>query len=313
MPDFSKIIDQAKLRLERARARYGLVDIGVRTFKRFSEDDGGFYAAALTYYVFFSMFPLLIFGTALLGFATQVYPDLEKDLLEEGLQSFPLIGSVIEPDVLRAIRRGAGGLAVLSVVLALYSGSGAVVALGHALNKIHRVEDEGNFFVKRLDALKWLALFALMVIGSVVVTGWAQWVPGWGATIVALVVGFALDLAIFATAFKFLPHMKRTWGDVLPGALIAAGIFELLKYFGTLYISRGAETRSATFGAFATAAGLLVASYLLAQITLLTAEVNAVLAERRLTRQSLVQTTVGGAASAGPQADSGAASDGPQQ
>ena len=289
MPDFSKPINQAKLRLEKARARYGLVDIVVRTFKRHSEDDGGFYAAALTYYVFFSMFPLLIFATALLGFATRIYPELEQNLLTEGLQSFPLIGSIIEPEILKAIRRSAGGLAALSVVLALYSGTGAVVALSHALNKIHRVEDEGNFFVKRLDAFKWLALFALMVIGSVTVAGWGQWVPGWGPSIVSLVVGLALNLAIFATAFKFLPRMRRKWEDVLPGALIAAGVFELLKWFGTLYISRGAETRSATFGAFATAAGLLVASYLLAQITLLTAEVNAVLAERRLTRQSLVK------------------------
>ncbi|HEX2296113.1 MAG TPA: YihY/virulence factor BrkB family protein [Actinomycetota bacterium] len=289
MPDLTKVADQAKLRVEKARASYGLVDVVVRTFKRFSEDDGGFYAAALTYYVFFSMFPLLIFATAVLGFVTQISPDVEKTLLEEGLANFPLIGSIIEQDVLADVRRAAGGLAALSIVLALYSGSGAVVSLGHALNKIHRVENEGNFFVKRLDALKWLGLFALMVVGSVTVAGWARWVPGWGATIVSLLVGFGLNLAIFATAFKFLPRIRRSWGEVLPGSVIAAAVFELLKWFGTIYLSRGAETRSATFGAFATAAGLLVASYLLAQITLLAAEVNAVLAERRLTRQSLVE------------------------
>ncbi|HYO61988.1 MAG TPA: YihY/virulence factor BrkB family protein, partial [Actinomycetota bacterium] len=289
MPDFGKVLAQINLRVERARASYGLVDIVVRTFKRHSEDDGGFYAAALTYYVFFSMFPLMIFATAILGVVTHVYPDVEKDLLEEGLASFPLIGSVIDPEVLQSIRRAAGRLALLSIGLALYSGTGAVVALGHALNKIHRVENEGNFFVKRLDALKWLALFALMVLGSLVVSGWARWAPGFLATVLALPVGFSLNLAIFATAFKFLPRMPRSWADVLPGALVAAAIFELLKYVGTLYISRGAEARSATFGAFATAAGLLVVSYLLAQITLLTAQVNAVLAERRLTRQSLVE------------------------
>ncbi|HEX2058321.1 MAG TPA: YihY/virulence factor BrkB family protein [Actinomycetota bacterium] len=288
MPDIKQIPVQAKLRVERARADYGLVDIVVRTFKRFSEDDGGFYAAALTYYVFFSMFPLLIFATAVLGFVTRVYPDVEQSLLREGLQSFPLVGSVINKDVLGTIRDAAGSLALLSIVLALYSGSGAVVALGHALNKIHRVENEGNFLVKRLDALKWLALFALMVLGSVVVAGWAQWASGVLATIISLAIGLALNLAIFVTAFKFLPRLQRSVRDVLPGAAIAAVVFELLKYFGTLYLSRGAEARSATFGAFATAAGLLVASYLLAQITLLTAEVNAVLAERRLTRQSLV-------------------------
>lgn len=289
MPDVKQIIAQAKLRVEKARADYGVVDVAVRTFKRFSEDDGGFYAAALTYYVFFSMFPLLIFATAVLGFVTQVSPEVEKDLLEEGLAAFPLIGSVIDSEVLAGVRSAAGRLALLSIVLTLYSGSGAVVALGHALDKIHRVENEANFLLKRLDALKWLALFALMVIGSLLVSGGARWFPGILATILGLAVGFGLNLAIFATAFKFLPRIRRAWSEVLPGAVIAAAVFELLKYFGTLYLGRGAEFRSATFGAFATAAGLLVASYLLAQITLLTAEVNAVLAERRLTRQSLLE------------------------
>ncbi|HEV2754636.1 MAG TPA: YihY/virulence factor BrkB family protein [Actinomycetota bacterium] len=287
MPDLKQIPAEAKRRVETARASYGVVDIAVRTFKRFSEDDGGFYAAALTYYVFFSMFPLLMFATAVLGFVTDVFPEVREDLLEKGFDSFPLVSDLITEDTLETIEGAAGRLALLSIVLALYSGSGAIVALGHALNKIHRVEEEGNFLVKRLDALKWLAIFAATVLGSLVIAGWARVVPGFGAEVVGFGVGFGLNLAIFLTAFKFLPHFRRSWAEVLPGALIAGVVFELLKWFGTLYLDRGAAARSATFGAFATAAGLLVASYLLAQITLLAAEVNAVLAERRVTRQSL--------------------------
>jgi membrane protein len=287
MPDFGKIANDAKLRVEKARSSYGFIDIVVRTFKRFSEDDGGFYAAALTYYVFFSIFPILIFATAVLGFVTDVYPEIEADLLKESFESFPLINTIIDADVLAGVQRAAGKLALLSIVLALYSGTGAVVALGHALNKIHRVENEGNFFEKRLAAVKWLALFSVAVLGSLTVTSVGAWAPEAVATLIGFVAGIALNLGIFLTAFKFLPHFKRSWSDVLPGALIAGGVFELLKWFGTIYLDRGAATRSATFGAFATAAGLLVASYLLAQITLLAAEVNAVLAERRLTRQSL--------------------------
>lgn len=287
MPDLSQIPAEVKRRVETARASYGVVDIAVRTFKRFSEDDGGFYAAALTYYVFFSMFPLLIFATAVLGFVTDVFPRVKEDLLARSFESFPLVSELISPKILDDLEGAAGRLALLSIVLALYSGSGAIVALAHALNKIHRVEEEGNFFVKRLDALKWLAIFAVMVLGSLVVSGWASIVPGFGATILGLVVGLGLSVAIFLTAFKFLPHFRRSWAEVLPGALIAGAVFELLKYFGTVYLDRGAAARSATFGAFATAAGLLVASYLLAQVTLLAAEVNAVLAERRVTRQSL--------------------------
>jgi membrane protein len=289
MPDLKQIPAQAKLRVEKARARYGFVDVAVRTFKRFSEDDGGFYAAALTYYVFFSLFPLLIFATALLGFATDLFPELRADLLEQGFESFPLLSDVLNEDVLAAIERAAGGLALLSVVLALYSGTGAVTALAHALDKIHRVEDEGNLLTKRLDALKWLAIFSVAVLASLGAGSLAALAPGLLGTWLGHAVGFGLNLFIFLTAFKFLPHFRRSWSEVLPGALLAAAVFEVLKYAGEIYLDRGASARSATFGALATAAGLLVASYLLAQITLLAAEVNAVLAERRLTRQSLLE------------------------
>jgi membrane protein len=91
MPDLGKVPAQAKLRVEKARADYGVVDIAVRTFKRFSEDDGGFYAAALTYYLFFSLFPLLIFATAALGFATELVPGLKEDLLAQSFEEFPLL------------------------------------------------------------------------------------------------------------------------------------------------------------------------------------------------------------------------------
>ena len=290
MPDFNRYIAQAKLRLEKARASYGLVDIAVRTFKRFSEDDGGFYAAALTYYLFFSLFPLLIFATAMLGFTTEVFPELREDLLSQGFEAFPLLSDIVTPSVLDRLEDVAGQLAALSIVLALYSGTGAVTALAHALNKIHRVEDEGNFWTKRLDALKWLAILSVTVLGSLAMGSLAALAPGLLGTWLGHIVGVGLNLCIFMTAFVFLPHVDRAWREVFPGALIGAVAFELLKYLGEFYLDRGASTRSATFGALAAAAGFLVASYLLAQITLLTAEVNAVLAERRLTRQSLVET-----------------------
>lgn len=289
MPDLKQIPAQAKLRLETARARYGVVDVGVRTFKRFSEDDGGFYAAALTYYIFFSLFPLLIFATAALGFATDLFPEMRADLLERGFESFPLLTDVVNEDVLQGVEEAAGRLALVGVVLALYSGTGAVVALAHALNKIHRVEEEGNAVTKRLGALKWLAIFSVSVLASLGVGSLTALGPDVLDAWLGHLVGLALNVVIFLTAFKFLPQVRRGWNEVLPGALIAAAVFELLKFFGEAYLDRGASARSITFGALATAAAFLVASYLLAQVTLLAAEVNAVLAERRLTRQSLVE------------------------
>jgi uncharacterized BrkB/YihY/UPF0761 family membrane protein len=111
---------------------------------------------------------------------------------------------------------------------------------------------------------------------------------GWLVAGLVRAAGALLNIGAFALAFMMLPAQPRGLKEVLPGS-IAGGIgFELLKAVGGWYLASGASSRRATFGSFAAAAGLLVASYLLAQLTLLAAELNAVLAERRRTRQSSV-------------------------
>ena len=290
-----KAIAQGKLRLERARSHYGLVDVIVRVFKRFSETDGGSYSAALTYYMFFSIFPLLAVTLAVLGFVTAGDQDLQRDLYERGQEALPMLRDALRPEGFEAIENARQELAVTGFLLALYSGSGAIVALEHALNKVHRINEEPNFFEKRLRSLKWLGILGvagLVSIGISVVAHWAGervgGLPGGALAAVIRLAAIAVSLGVFAAAFKFLPAKSQSWRDVFPGALVAALVFEVLKYVGSLFIASGEDSRSATFGAFAAAATLLVVSFLVARVTLLAAEVNAVLAERRLTREPAV-------------------------
>ena len=294
MDRIKRLIAQAQLALERARARYGVVDIVMRTFKRFSEDDGGPRSAALTYYIFFSIFPLVLFAVSALGYVAFLSESTKRELIDAGVDAFPMLRDVLNPNGLEQIVQNRGSLAGIGLVLALYSGTGVVLALAHALNRIHHIEDEGNFLQKRLWSLKWLGALGLAAVGTVAAGTVARVVSdvlggGAGAAVVTallLAVGFLLNLLVFMTAFRFLTRKEQSWRDVLPGALIGATAFEILKYVGAAYIQRGSQAREATFGAFATAAAFLVASYLLSQIILLSAELNAVLAERRMTRTS---------------------------
>lgn len=278
---------RAKLQVQRARAKWGWFDVAFRTFKRFGEDDGGSYAAALTYYTFFSIFPMLLFAAAILGSITFGNTELQERIFDSGLRTIPILKDVLTPESLETMMRNKGSIALTGLVLALYSGSGAIVALEHALNKINHITEEPNFLQKRLRSLLWLAILGLAAIGSLALSVVAGFAPGALATIAAVIGGLAVNTAIFASAYRFLTAKDETWREVLPGAVIAAVFFEVLKVAGASYLARGETARSETFGAFAAAAGLLVASYLIAQITLLAAEVNAVLAERRTTRESL--------------------------
>ena len=277
---------QAKLKVQRARSRHGFFDVALQTFKRHSEDDGGFYAAALTYYTFFSIFPLLLFATAALGYLTFLSADFRSDVLTEGVNAFPLLNQILERNVLKTIQDNRLSIAVLATLLTLYSGTGAVVAFQHALNKIYRVETEGSFLGKRLAALKFLASLGLIALASVALGVIDILFPGFLAALVARVGGLLVSVSLFAMAYKFLPHRARSsWAEILPGAIVAGVVFEVLKKVGSVYLRAGAASRTETFGVFATAATLLVAAYLICQVALLAAQLNAVLAERRQSRQ----------------------------
>jgi YihY family inner membrane protein len=286
----------AKRRLEVARADYPLVDIAVRTFKRYSEDEGGPSAAALTYYFFFSIFPLLLFVGSLLGLITFISEDIKADLLKAGLEAAPLMQDVLNADSLEALQDKRSQLAIVALVMALYAGSGVIVALEHALNKINRCTLELNFIQKRLRSFRFMGLFAVGALVSLSLSALGRFIgsldalgPAGGifGSLVAYAGAIAVTTGLFAACYKLLPACDLSWRDVLPGAITAALTFEVLKWAGGVYLAQGEATRNNTFGAFATAAALLVVSYLLSQVTLLAAELNAVIVERRRLRGRL--------------------------
>lgn len=279
---------RAKLQVERARARYDAVDIAVQTFKRHSDDDGGFYAAALTYFTFFSIFPILLFATAALGYVSSdlVSPEDKQRIIEAGKGTFPLVKELLRPRNLASIEQSRAVLALIGLGLGLYSGSGAVAALQHALNRIYRIPDRKSAAARRLTAVRWLGMFGTIALISVALGVIGAIFAGTVRSVLSFAGSFTVSLLLFLCIFRFLPNRDRCpWGEVLPGSLVAAVAFELLKIFGSIYVNVGGEGRETTFGVvFATAAALLVAAYLLSQVTLLAAEVNAVIAERRITR-----------------------------
>src|SRR5580765_1729051 len=84
----------------------------------------------------------------------------------------------------------------------------------------------------------------------------------------------------FVIAFRMLTSRDVSFREVLPGALLAGGAFFVLQLISALIISRYLGKAQGTYGSFATVITILWWFYLQAQITLLGAQLNVVLAAR---------------------------------
>ncbi|HZC92810.1 MAG TPA: YhjD/YihY/BrkB family envelope integrity protein, partial [Mycobacterium sp.] len=62
--------------LDRLRARFGWFDHAMRANDWFDESKGNFFAAGLTYYTIFALFPLLMVGFSVVGFMLSRRPDV---------------------------------------------------------------------------------------------------------------------------------------------------------------------------------------------------------------------------------------------
>jgi YihY family inner membrane protein len=102
-----------------------------------------------------------------------------------------------------------------------------------------------------------------------------------------------VSVAVFAFAYRVLTVADVSWREVLPGAVVAAIAWTILLMLGSWLVDRHIRNASQIYGFFAIVIGLLAWISLAAQLFLLAAEVNVVLA-RRLWPRSFVAPPLAG-------------------
>ncbi|HEY3962348.1 MAG TPA: YihY/virulence factor BrkB family protein [Gaiellaceae bacterium] len=249
-------------------------------FKKYSDDQGGMLAAAVTYYAFFSVFPLLLVLVSGLGYVLPGHPRLQHDLLTSALGQFPVIGHDLRVHALsgNAVALGAG------IAVALWAGMGVFVAAEKAMDDIWGVPraERPGFVPGRLRALGLLALLgtgvlAATAVSSIATAGTSLGVP---LKLGAVAVSVLFDFGLFWVALRLLTIRDVTWRQLRGGAASAAIAYELLQLVGGLYVGHVVNKASNTYGTFALVIGLLSWIYLATHILLLVAEGNVVATKR---------------------------------
>jgi membrane protein len=249
--------------------------------QKFAEDQGGFLAASVTYYAFFSVFPLLLVFVTLLGYALQNDPDLQQRVLDSAFGDFPVIGPQLQDNV-HSLDGSAWALAV-GLGLALWAGTSVALAIENALDHIWGVpfRRRANPVMSRLRALVWIAILGgVMIVGVVLGSASAFATYGPAVRMAALLVSLAINIVVFLAVFRVLTSHGPSWRDVLPGALVAAIAWEVLQTAGAYIVDRQLRHASSTYGVFAIVIGLLSWIYLASTVTLFAAEINVVRAHK---------------------------------
>lgn len=260
-----------QLQRERAWAAFPFAVV-----KKFSEDQAGNLAALIAYYAFFSIFPLILVLFTVVGFIAHNDPHLQKSVHDALVRQLPVFGKQLKIGTLHGSLIGL----VVGAVLALWSGLGVAKTAQTAWNTVYLVKKEQrpNFLGSTLRALALVVVGGTGLILTSALTGLATASGSVGIVlrVIGAVVGIALDAGLFMLLFRWLTVRKTSWGDVWPGATLAALVWYVLQVVGSALISHKLKGAQSTYGTFALVIGMLSWFYLQAQLTLLAAEVNVV-------------------------------------
>ena len=155
-------------RLDAFQQRHRWLGLPIAVNKRFGEHDGTRLSAVVSYYSFFSVFPLLLVFVTVLGIVLDGDPELRQELLDSALAQIPLIGSQLAAE--QSPLQGNVLALVIGVVTALWAGMGAIGALQQGLDELGDVPRfaRPNFAMKRVRAVAFLVAFGAGIVTSVV-------------------------------------------------------------------------------------------------------------------------------------------------
>jgi membrane protein len=242
--------------------------------KKFGDDEGGSMVSLIAYRAFFSLFPLLLLMTTILGYLLADNPELREKVVDSTLSQFPVIG-----DQLRGGSLSGNGVALaVGIVGSLLAGLGVVLETEKTFDRVWDVpEDERHGFLgTRLRAIGLLVLLGGLAIVSTVVSGLVAggadlFGPAWGILIATL-----LNLVVFAAVFRLLTSSEVASRALIPGIVIATIGWEALQLLGGWYVSHEVRNATPVYGTFALVIGLLAWIHLGAFFTVLGAEANVV-------------------------------------
>ncbi|MBW0012472.1 inner membrane protein YhjD [Mycobacterium sp.] len=270
--------------LERLRARFPWFDHVVRAYRHFDERNGGFFAAGLTYYTIFALFPLLMVGFAAGGFFLSRRPQLLSTIDDHIRSSVSGALSQQLTELINSAIEARASVGVIGLATSAWAGLSWMSNLRQAVTQMwweHNLESPGFVRNKLSDLLAMVgtlavitATLALTALGHEepmrAVLRWLH-IPEFSVftmvfRAVSILVSLLVQWMLFTWMIARLPRQKVNLLDSMRAGLLAATGLELFKQVASIYLR--VVLRSPAGAAFGPVLGLMVFSYITAYLVL---------------------------------------------
>ena len=269
--------------LQRLRTRYAWFDHVMRAQTRYQDCKGDFFAAGITYFTVFALFPLVMVAFAVGGFVLSRQPDLLADIETRikstmsgdfGAQVVKLMDSAI------AARTSVG---IIGLATAMWAGLGWMANLREALSEMWvQRSAKPNFVRTKLSDLLALVSAFIAIVLTIALTALGDptvmkhilvWLhigdlPALGGLLRAasLLIAVLVSWLLFTWVIARLPRESVSIRSSIGAGLIAAVAFEIFKQVGAIYLQ--AVVRGPAGVTFGPILGLMVFAYITARLIL---------------------------------------------
>jgi len=256
-------------------------------FLMFLRDDGWAIASHIALSTLMSLFPFLIFLTALtsLFYGTEELAEKAAEIL---LEAWPKeVARPIVTEVSNVLTRAHGGVLTFGAVLALYFSTNGVESLRIGLNRAYNETELRSWLLLRLESVAYVvvggvslsALAFLIVLAPLILPAVLHYLPGLaGVEYIITVLRYGITSVVLVLALivahKWLPSGRRRLAEIAPGIVVTLLLWLVSAIAFARYLSAFSGAYVRTYAGLASAMVALVFLYWTAGIFVFGGELN---------------------------------------
>lgn len=238
--------------------------------------DGGFtQAAAISYYMVVSIFPILLLLIGVTGYFIN-RQEIPGEILGWLSQYFPTGTRQVFKDNIQAIIEARDSLTILGFVVLLWSCTLLFDAVNQAVNAAWGMRGNSRFFLDKFKSLMLIGvIISVAVVSLFLTTRWTaipefntivrefpslHWPLQLGRDLSIVLIPFLLNVGAFGIAYRLLPRVRISIRDVWPAAFSAAILWEASKRGFVWYLTDHGEYKE-IYGSISTVLVIMIWAY----------------------------------------------------